>query len=84
MQQGRATRRLRELAQLLEPEVHPYYVRRAELSPPLRRHFPADGWYWVPHQHHVAVFAGATEIDVAVMLHRMINERIDETSDAHS
>jgi hypothetical protein len=78
---GRATRRLRELAQLLEPEAPPWYVRRAELPPTLRQHFPADGWYWVPHAHHVAVYAGATEIDVALMLHRMIDER--EAADAN-
>jgi hypothetical protein len=78
--QGRAARRLAVLASLLEPERAPFYVRRP-VPPGLQSSFPADGWYWVPHNHHVAVFAGASEVEVAVLLYRLIDERIDETND---
>lgn len=59
MQAGRASRRLAQLAAGLAPERKPYYVRRAEIPIALERAFPADGWYWVPADHHVAVFLGA-------------------------
>lgn len=78
--QGTATRRLKRLAALLEPQVAPYYVRRP-LPPGLRRSFPAEGWYWVPQGHHVAVFLGASEIDAAVTLHELIDQRIDEAAE---
>jgi hypothetical protein len=68
---------------MLEPEQAPFYVRRP-LPPGLQSAFPADGWYWVPSRHHVAVYLGASEIDASVALYRMIDDRIDETADAAS
>ena len=56
---GRASQRLATLAEPLLPERAPYYVRRP-VAPGLERQFPADGWYWVPADHSVAVFLGAS------------------------
>lgn len=48
--------KLEEIARLIGAERSPYYVRANDLPVTLRRNFPADGWYWVPPHHHVAVF----------------------------
>jgi hypothetical protein len=48
--------KLEEIARLVGAEKEPYYVRVNELPLTLRPSFPADGWYWVPPHHHVAVF----------------------------
>jgi hypothetical protein len=53
--------------------VAPYYVRRP-VSPGLERSFPADGWYWVPAGHHVAVFLGASFELAAHELHTMVEQ----------
>lgn len=70
---GRATRRLATLAKPLKPERAPYYVRRP-VPPGLERQFPADGWYWVPAGHHVAVFLGGSFELAAHELHTLLKE----------
>lgn len=70
---GRAERRLAELAQPLEPERPPYYVRRP-IPPALERAFPAEGWYWVPAEHHVAVFLAASFEAAAATLRETLRE----------
>lgn len=74
MQQGRAARRLAALAAPLEPERPPYYVR-LPVPPSLSDAFPAAGWYWVPHGHHVAVFLAASWDTAAVILHQLACEQ---------
>jgi hypothetical protein len=69
--QGRAARRLAQLAASLEPERAPYYVRRP-VPPGLERTFPAEGWYWVPHGHNVAVYLGASYELAYLALHEQI------------
>ena len=71
MQQGRAARRLAELAAPLRPERAPYYVR-LPVPPGLEQSFPAAGWYWVPAGHHFAVFLAASFEGAAVILHNLI------------
>lgn len=45
---------------------------RRPVPPGLERSFPADGWYWIPEGHHVAVFlAGSFEL-AAHELHNLI------------
>jgi hypothetical protein len=68
---GRAARRLSQLAQPLDPQREPYYVRRP-VPPGLERTFPAEGWYWIPSGHNYAVFLGASEVTAALELHRLI------------
>jgi hypothetical protein len=78
---GRASHRLEQLAAALEPERGPYYVRRP-ISPALEHTFPADGWYWVPRAHRVAVYLGASFEAAAVELRRQLTEQErDEESD---
>lgn len=73
MADGKRTRRLATLARPLKPEVPPYYVRRP-VPPGLERSFPADGWYWVPAEHQVAVFLAASFELAAHELHTMIEQ----------
>jgi hypothetical protein len=71
MTEGKRTRRLAALAAPLGPEKPPYYVRRP-VPPGLERSFPADGWYWVPKGHQVAVFLAASFELAAHELHTML------------
>jgi hypothetical protein len=57
---GRGSQRLARLAAPLRPEREPYYVRHP-VPPGLERQFPADGWYWVPKGHVVAVYLAQSE-----------------------
>jgi len=68
---GRASRRLAALARPLRPEKDPWYVRRP-VEPGLERSFPADGWYWIPEGHPVAVFLGASFELAAHELHSLL------------
>jgi hypothetical protein len=70
MPQGRAARRLTDLAAPLVPERGPFYVR-LPVSPGLEATYQAPGWYWVPPQHHVAVYLGASFETAAVHLYRL-------------
>lgn len=70
MAAGRAARRLSALAEALQPERSPYYVR-LPVSPGLEHTFPAAGWYWVPNGHPVAVYLGASFELAAVELHSL-------------
>jgi hypothetical protein len=81
MQHGRASRRLAELAGQLGATQRPFYVRRP-IPPGLRRNFPAEGWYWVPKGHNVAVYLGASELDAHYELTQQIldQEQIDAAS----
>lgn len=67
--------RLQALSQPLKPEKAPYYVRRP-VPPGLERQFPAEGWYWLPAGHHVAVFLGASFEIAAHELHVKIGEEL--------
>jgi hypothetical protein len=67
---GRAARRLASLAAPLGPERTPYYVQ-LPVTPGLEQHFPASGWYWVPHGHQTAAFLGASFDIAAVQLHHL-------------
>jgi hypothetical protein len=53
-----ATQRLEALARPLRPERAPYFMRMKDRPVTLRRVFPAEGWYWRPRGHPVAVFLG--------------------------
>lgn len=67
-------RRLTVLSKPLKPERAPYYMRRP--SPPgLERQFPADGWYWVPADHHVAVWLGASFEIASHELHNLLEQQ---------
>jgi len=72
MSAGRATRRLGTLAELVGGK-RPFYVRRP-IPPGQQTEFPAEGWYWVPPGHHVAVYLGGSEIDATIALYRLIEE----------
>jgi hypothetical protein len=74
---GRAARRLEQVARPLEPDRPPYYVR-LPVPPGLERTFPAEGWYWRPAGHPVAVFLGANELTAAIALHGMIQEQLTD------
>jgi len=65
--------RLQALSKPLKPEKAPWYVR-LPVPPGLERQFPADGWYWVPAKHHVAVFLGASFEIAAHELHTQIEQ----------
>jgi hypothetical protein len=69
------TRRLARLAAPLKPEKSPYYVR-LPVAPGLQDAFPATGWYWIPHGHDRVVFLGASEIDAARVLDRLIEREL--------
>lgn len=68
------TTRLAVLAAPLKPDRAPWYVWRNDVAPTLRRHFPADGWYWVPQGHGIAIYLAATYEDAVYEL-RTILER---------
>lgn len=68
------TQRLARLAQLLHAERPPYYVRRAELPLSLWSSFPADGWYWIPNGHNIAVYLAGAYDAAVIKLQRMIEE----------
>lgn len=68
---GRATQRLAALGAPLRPERAPWYVRHP-VPPGLERSFPADGWFWIPRGHHVAIFLGASFEIAAHELHTMV------------
>lgn len=71
---GHAAHRLARLAKPLRPAVDPYYMR---LPPPgLEREFPAAGWYWKPAGHDHVVFLGASEINAAIALQRIIDREL--------
>lgn len=53
----RANDRLAQLAVPLRPVRAPWYVRHP-VAAGLERQFPADGWYWIPADHQIAVFLG--------------------------
>ncbi len=72
-------RRLATLAAPLRPERAPWYVR-LPVSPGLEETFPAPGWYWIPHDHPVAVYLGATFELAAVSLHRQIAAEQDRAA----
>lgn len=72
MRSGRATRRLAQLADVAGG-THPWYVRRP-IPPGQQAFFPAEGWYWVPPGHDVAVYLGGSEIDATIALHRLITD----------
>ena len=76
MHEGRAARRLALAAQALEPVKPPYYVRLPVL-PGLERAFPAAGWYWVPHDHPVAVYLGASFEVAYAELRDLVREQIN-------
>lgn len=67
--------RLAELSRPLKPEKAPYYVRRP-VPPGLERQFPADGWYWVPSGHHVAVYLAASFELAAHELHTLLAQHV--------
>lgn len=69
---GRASTRLGTLAKPLKPERTPWYVRWP-VSPGLERSFPAEGWYWIPAGHPVAVYLAASFESAAHELRNMID-----------
>ncbi len=70
---GKASKRLETLAAPLKPERAPWYVRRP-VSPGLERSFPADGWYWIPAGHPVAVFLGGSFEIAAHELYQLLEQ----------
>lgn len=48
--------RLARLAAPLAPAKAPWFVRGHAITPGLEAQFPAEGWYWIPRGHSVAVF----------------------------
>ncbi len=72
---GRAQRRLEQLASPLEPARKPFYVR-LPVPPGLERTFPAEGWYWVPHEHHTAVYLAATFHRAAIELDKQLVDQL--------
>jgi hypothetical protein len=47
---------------------------RRPIPPALERAFPAEGWYWVPAEHHVAVFLAASFEAAAATLRETLRE----------
>jgi hypothetical protein len=74
MAQGRASRRLAVLAAPLAPEREPFYVR-LPVAPGLETTYQAAGWYWVPRQHHTAVYLGGGFETAALALYRLNAEQ---------
>lgn len=68
------TAKLAGLASPLRPERAPYYVRLQSVPPGLDDVFPAEGWYWVPHGHHTAVYLAATFERAAIQLDRLVRQ----------
>jgi hypothetical protein len=64
--------RLANIAAPLKPTKAPWFQRGAPIG--LEGQFPADGWYWIPAGHAVAVFL-ARDAGVAEHLLRDLLDR---------
>jgi hypothetical protein len=71
------------LAGPLRPVHAPWYVRHP-VPAGIERQFPADGWYWVPSGHHVAIYLGSNYEIAAHELRLLVKQAEADESPAHT